>query len=633
MRRRSGGSYGVGLPFSIAPLFWIALLVGGGFGLFWLIGALKEHADSPEAKKQTPTEQAASQKAKTRPPPRAVFNDPPKVKPALDKAAAELNQAVVQKEIARYRNDLSALSGHFSRAARARSAFDGQAAGEGSVPAVLDPGDEIVGVDDTDLRKMKPEDAAEELSRASGRISPGALVKFRVKRAGGLEDVYAYFTPGSGVASSASASGRVKISNDMTLQIQREVLSQPENVLGRTERRQIEEILGRGEASPEEYALLVRRLESDVALGQAQKQDRESFQQQLAALEKMIPSAPVLDILATKDNRRIPGAVASETETGITMQTPYGNVMIPRVEVAHLYTAAELRDEYKRRLEGSRDRPEALPQFLVWCRDWHLPVQREYVAYLMLQLNPEDRTARMAAGYYQGQGGKWILGESIASGAKPAMKKAESRGELMHELEVMGFVHHKDRWYSRAPWTAQIDTLHRAPALRWTLTGTAVIPWHAQDTPVYRLDVPSGKPKDGSAPTVRFLGPTGAQGSVSIHVECPEEFFDCQVKVPGRIVTEGKGKIEVFVTPEGGQRKLLYSIAVGQNDEPHDIGPMVRGRKRFTVTAQMVRTVDSYGGYTRLLESVPETMSTFEVRATVLKPAADIDRTWANTRP
>ncbi len=639
-RRRRGGFYSDNYfagPFGL--IFAVAVLVAVCFGLIWGIGKFNEHAE-----KQTGAPSTATPSVKPKggarigggsgSSPRALPAPPPPAKPAVDRAANDLNIAIAAREVARLRGDGASASYSSSRAYEAKARLDQASVGESYIPEHLLPVDEIIAVDDVDLRKMKPVDAAAHLASRVDRISPGTFVKFRVHRYEMERDHYVYFTREVSLASvSASGSdragGRVRITNELAQQIQREVLSLDDRSLGRAERKQIVEILGRGEASAEEFEMISRRIASDVS-GQMER-EKESFKSQIAALRKMLETAPVPDVAVTKDGRRIAGTLTAESESSVTIETPYARVTVKRPELAHLYTHKELREQFEGKLVGAREHLEAYPQALVWTRDWHMPVHREYVAYLMLELDPHDRNARMAAGYYSSAGGKWVLGQSIASGGKPPVRKAETRGELQAELEAMGFVFMGSRWYTRASWGVSIDTLHKPTPLKVSMTGVAITPWHEKDVPQARLFNPTAK--YDSPARLRFIAPAAAAGSVTIGVDAPAEIFQCEVKVSGTVLEQKKGTIEVLVTPDGGQPRQLYAIDGGGHETFMDITPFVRGKKRFSVIARLTTTQDTYKAYTRFLESLPDSTEVFSVRGMVLQPMPDIDRTWTNTRP
>jgi len=625
-RRRVVYSDNVGGGFSV--LVGVGLLIGAIFGVIWAVGKLKRHAEGPTAEEKAAKTQKTVRRSNPMP------TGPVQTKPALDRAASQVTLAVVAKEIARLKGDVSGLSREYGRATDAKGRLSALAQGEEKVPDHLDPGDEILGVESVDLRKFSSADAAGRLFRAVDRMPSNTWLTFRVKRGGVEKDSYVFLHGDTSIAGGDPSGGNIiRITNDMAQDIQKEVLSLPANVLGRAERQQIEAILGKGEASPEEYAFLTRRLASAIGTNVDQENERAAMQVQLRAVEKLLPTAPVPDVAVAKDGRRISGVLSGETEMAVTIETPYGRVAVRRTELAHLYTSKELRDEFDRRLDTAKKLPEAFPTLLTWTRDWGLPVHRECVAYHMLLMDPHDRHARLAAGYYTGAGGKWVLGASVAAGAKPVTKKAESRAQMQPELEAMGFVLRNGRWFTRAPWTGAIDTLHAPAPFKIAMSGVAIVPWHEEDTPQARLFNPTGKPKDGTPPRLRFLGPTGTAGSAAVAVEAPGEIFECQVKASGTVILAKMATLEVTITPEGGSSSRLYAIDEGGNQAYVDVSALVRGKKRFTVAARMTTTNDKYHGYARFLQSLPDTKEVFGVRAVILQSAPDIDKSWANTPP
>jgi hypothetical protein len=617
-------------PWSL--ILTLGLLAAGGYGVMWGIGKFQESlhrspaeesaALAPSSRKATPRSSASAGPA-----PAAATAAPSSAELVL-----ELNLAVASRELARLRGDAPRADRQDRRALDLHARLR---ADELSEPGVeyLEPSDEIVAVDGVELRSMPPEVAAHLLERTLVGAGPDPLVRFRVLRRGSPRELTVRLPYGA-VPDLPGSAERLSIPNDLAREVQKEILSLPEAELGPQERRQIQEILGRGEATREEMTFLTRRLVRAAGSQLDRAAEREDFRRKRDALEKMLAGAPVPDVVATRDGRRVAGSLSEETPSGISLQTPYAKVIVPRDEVAHLYPASSLREEFRRRFEGSRENLDALAQLLTWCRDWHLSVHREYVAFHLLFMDPEHRLARMAAGYYQVANG-WIPGPSIVAGTRPAAPPpAQTRSEIRPELEALGFVFRKDRWYSRTPWSLTLDTLHQpSPEVRVTLAGAAVVAWYEEDTPLARLVNPTGKPSDGSLPRLRFLAPTGVSGTASITVESPGEIFECRIKAIGTVVQKGKGMLEVVVIPEGGTSHRLYALDQGAYESFVDATAALRGTLRFSVSARMTTTQDSYRTYARFLTSLPDSREVFAVRATILRPAPDADRTWLNARP
>jgi hypothetical protein len=121
---------------------------------------------------------------------------------------------------------------------------------------------------------------------------------------------------------------------------------------------------------------------------------------------------------------------------------------------------------------------------------------------------------------------------------------------------------------------------------------------------------------------------------VTLSVEAPALIADCQLRAVGAVIEKGHGgRVEVFLTPDGGKSTTLYNVDNGGDDGWHDVGGQLTGKKRFTVSARMSTTKDTYHTYARFLPSLPESKQVFWVRGTVLQPAPDADRVWLGARP
>src|SRR3954464_11730129 len=111
LKRRST----IGIPtdgFSgiFSAVFWIAVLAAGGEGVFWASGAIKSRADSEVDKNAPKAMDAHRREMKTNNQGSGVKNSAPvfpvtQIRPDLDRAAAEVNLTVLNKEAARLRGD------------------------------------------------------------------------------------------------------------------------------------------------------------------------------------------------------------------------------------------------------------------------------------------------------------------------------------------------------------------------------------------------------------------------------------------------------------------------------------------------------------------------------------------------
>jgi hypothetical protein len=226
--------------------------------------------------------------------------------------------------------------------------------------------------------------------------------------------------------------------------------------------------------------------------------------------------------------------------------------------------------------------------------------------------------------------GQWTLKNSIAAGAPIPERKAETKEDIKRELESMGFVLRGSKWFSKVPWSTGIQSLMQGSPLKIAHNGTQVFDWHEADTPLYRRD---DKPKKLGPLDLKFIAPAQQQGTVTILVEAPGEFVECSVRATGSIIEDKSGgRIECFLTAEGGKSEVLYDISSQADFANHDVTRYVRGKLKFTVTARIVTVKDQFHTYARFLPSNKDTTQAFWVKGVVLKAASEFDRLYADAK-
>jgi hypothetical protein len=614
-------------------LFWIAFFAAGGYGVFWIIGTLNKKAESG-LEEHAPISTAANKRdkkkeiARSSSPSGPAFKPTREDKPELDRAAADVNILVLAKEAARLKQDSSAQIEHAKNLVAARQRFNQLALGESQLPEVLDVNDEVLGYEEMDFTAMKPDLASEKLSRAISKIPGNSYIRVRVRR-GNPREVILYFATTAGTGVSVAGRGTIKISNAFAIEVQKGLLTLPPDQLTDFERRQIEKILGVGEATDEEYAMLRDRLASARGEARVAAAAGESFTRQIERLNGFLAKGPVPEAILLKDGRKFTGKLLQDTPQAVSVRTIVGDITVAKEDVERLITAEEIRSEFQSKFVAGKKYREALQQLLTWTLEMDMPVHRELVAYTILQTVPNDPYARNAAGYVQ-MDGQWTLKNSIAAGAPIPERKAETKDDIRRELEAMGFVLRNNKWFSKVPWAVGIDSLYKPSTLKSTLNGTAIMDWHEQDTVIYRMD---DKPRKLGPPNMKFVAPTAGQGLASILVEAPGEILECQVRASGAIIdSKINARIECFLTPDGGRSEVLYDINKGGDAAFHDVTRFVRGKQKFTVTARMVTVQDKYHTYARFLTSNKDSTQVFWVKGIVLKAAGEFDRVWANAR-
>jgi hypothetical protein len=628
IQRRGIGNPTDGFSAIWTMVFWAAFFAAGGYGVYWIIGSLHNRADievQTNAPKALLTNKRESGSGSKRPPPAFIEKF---AKPELDRAAAEVNLLILQKEAARLKEDSSSQVDFAREFQAARLRFLKLCQGESVIPEVLEGNDDVIGIEDSDFAKMTPQAASRAITRTISRIPGGSFLKVRVRR-GYDRDIILYFAAASGTGAAIGQSGMVKITNAFAIEIQKQILTLPPEQLTEFDKKQIERILGNGEATDEEYSMLLRRVRGAAAEAGLASARGETFGRQIERLNAFLPKAPVPEAIVMKDGRRFSGKLLQDTPAAVAVRTVIGDITVAKDDVAQLVTSDDLRAEFKSKFGAGEKYRDALLQLLVWCQEMNMPVHRELVAYTILQTTPSEPFARNAAGYVQ-MDGQWTLKSSIAAGAPIPERKAETKDEIRRELESMGFVLRQDHWFSRVAWSTGIESLYKPGSLKLGLNGTSIRDGHEADTPLYRADE---KPKGLGALDLKFISPTAVQGLASIAVEAPGEIVECQVRACGLIIDDKPGaRVECFLTAEGGRSEILYDITKKADFNFHDVTLYTRGKQKFVVTARMINVQDKYLTYARFLPSNKDTTQSFWVKGIVLKSAAEFDRVWAGAK-
>ncbi len=631
-RRPSLGSTADGILNGIMALAFLGCLVLLGI---YVAGRIKRDAAerASAAEKIPPAEGKPAFPGDTRRAPAHGGGGPRASGPSFDQLAADLAMAVISKEISRFRGEGWAVANKEKAAAVAHGNLLARAGDAELADRVLEPADRFVSVEDRDLTAMDPREAADLLTRTFEKVRAGSCYRFHVRR--GSEDrvLYVAFAVDAALPDARlTLPAKIKVSDDLAKQIQQSLWGlgtyYQQTYFTPEERAIVERCLGSGEATPEEYVFLTRRLIREAA--PEANAEQTWFRSHLIELENRIKTAQVPDVVVGNDGRRVEGRIIEETPQHVKIQTAYGRLTLYRNDVREVVPSEEVRKEFDRRVNAAVQNPEAYPDLLAWTKEWRLPVHREYVAYLMLMRDPADRAARLAAGYYQTEGGRWVMREGGAQSASIDTALPATRGELKARLEEMGFVLREGKWFQKVSWGTGINTLYRSSEVKWTGQGVAIMTAREGESQLAVLTRTQIRP--GGAREM-FLCPTGPTGTVSISVEAPGEIVECRVRATGCVVERDRmGRIEVALMPEGGKLIPLYSIDSLSNGEYFDVTDALRGKRRFTVSARLTTTNDKFHTYARFLPSLPDTTEAFWVKGTVLQPAPEIDASWAGAR-
>jgi hypothetical protein len=147
----------------------------------------------------------------------------------------------------------------------------------------------------------------------------------------------------------SSDGDRVAISNEMALEVQKQILSLPPDRLSTSDRRDVERMLGKGECTREEFAWLQRRMASNTVTAADRSKERSDFDRALRKLDAMLDKAPVPEAVVMLDGRRFVGKLSGETAVSRMIQTVVGQITLPKEEIKHVVTSRELSDEFESR--------------------------------------------------------------------------------------------------------------------------------------------------------------------------------------------------------------------------------------------------------------------------------------------
>lgn len=224
----------------------------------------------------------------------------------------------------------------------------------------------------------------------------------------------------------------------------------------------------------------------------------------------------------------------------------------------------------------------------------------------------------------------------------------ETREELRKRFEYAGYLRIDESWHRPVPWTVTIASLHdglaggtgttptfKDPQIQTTWKRVELIKRPEGQTPL-QVFLDGDRQNPNRETREWFIGPRAGQassGTLVLQVTAPGPIVECKVRLAGFVIAgvdrNVEGRVEVTVQAEGGAPKTLYSIDRSSNTDLHEVTTLVKGRKSFTVSASMETTLDKFGTYARILQSLPDTrIPVFAVQGAVLMADPDADRRW-----
>src|SRR5207248_1196892 len=114
---------------------------------------------------------------------------------------------------------------------------------------------------------------------------------------------------------------------------QKNILTLPEGQLTEVDKKNIERILGIGECTEDEYAMLMSRLRGAAVAVDASAARGESFTRQIKSLQAFLPKAPVPEAILLKDGRRFSGKLLQDTPAAVAIRTVVGDITVAKDDV------------------------------------------------------------------------------------------------------------------------------------------------------------------------------------------------------------------------------------------------------------------------------------------------------------
>ncbi len=258
-----------------------------------------------------------------------------------------------------------------------------------------------------------------------------------------------------------------------------------------------------------------------------------------------------------------------------------------------------------------------------WCQENGHARGREYALHGHLLVDPGHVEARQELGFRRSPIGFWRKEIAAkASGDKVEFQgKTYTRDQLRALLLERGYVIVNEQWCRKVRWNPPA----RAPALE-NAAPFQEYRWRVENVfdPISKIELQLRKfePRGG------YYGPQPAdersdrcEGAAIVAVSAPEPFAEVRVRAPARVV-EKSGTVTLWLEV-GPTRTKVFEIAEGEHDEPHDLTGHVRGKRAFTLRAEMKAAHD--GRDRRYAQFLPGNRA-LELEATLAEPVPELTR-------
>ena len=292
-----------------------------------------------------------------------------------------------------------------------------------AVESHLQAGDRIIGFSSRDLTTMRPGDAAALMAqwlstfranqpveqvialRGTQRIDLYMQFPEETKELLALSREAALAGPGSEPFSADPASIPAPPPGADTAPVPADILQGIEarfaalpagyrQALALPERDRLERLLKSKQGTGDDHSFLRVRVLEEVL--PAFEREAANFRAKAAELEAKVKEPTAVDVVHLKDGRKLEGQIVEETETQIRLKFKLGSVPVKREEIDRIVKGAGAGVEFPDRYKAAAGKLPELVKLLEWCMQKNLRTEREFVATLILTMDPVHEGARKA---------------------------------------------------------------------------------------------------------------------------------------------------------------------------------------------------------------------------------------------
>jgi hypothetical protein len=284
------------------------------------------------------------------------------------------------------------------------------------VEAYMAQGDQILRFAQKDLTTMKAADAGQVIAVWASNWTPGvALEKVDLMRAGTGMTLYLQFpeistelltllrNPAIQPGTSAEAAG-VEFMATLPAELLKDVNDRfsalPKgyrNLLLPDDRKRLDDLTASRKGTLEDVDWIKTRILSE-SLPTFQR-EAEQVRSKLLELEPRLKENAATDVIIRKNGSKVEGQIVETTDAFVRIKSRFGSVPIPKEEIAKVEKGKGSAAEFPAKYAEAKDSIDKLATLLAWCTDKNLKVEKDYVAYTILSIDPSHEKARTTIGW------------------------------------------------------------------------------------------------------------------------------------------------------------------------------------------------------------------------------------------